>query len=564
MNARYLSRFLVSAVLAGLPVISPAAEDARSEFRRLERDIPSLYLLNGLFLSSGQNGQLAGLLEQAERVEQDTAARVESLVRRYGDADALIRLTRDEGRPGRPPPPPADLQNARSVREERERRIRDLAQEAYDLLTPAQVEIMDSFTPCFIPPGDFRNPVRVGQAESHLGIGEPILRRLREAPESRLDEARRRAVEILTHYVLQKRHVKYSEEAEAGVRREIETALAAELPRLRSLSDVDLELEKEVLLCRIVPVTASDGSTDEQLKKIGAYVLNAGCLDVVRGRGGAPARALPPRLMAATDPRDVHEASQRLRAVRRLAGLDLTVEQAQKLLPVARSAAEERREVHVHADDVKGKALTDYRQLRRELADGTPTRETEQACNHWHQAVKTINEQDLVSALRPYEEQAERLLSANQAAMFAAANPPSPGDAGALPARRQHRLAIQVLDRARQMSNTQFQREGPELADRFVRECVGPADDLGVDIPTESERAQDVLERARDLNSAAYRRLLRTLVAELSPRRSAPRETAYGAKYDRGEPLPILGPGAELLFTEAGMELIAALAKQKP
>ena len=58
-----------------------------------------------------------------------------------------------------------------------------------------------------------------------------------------------------------------------------------------------------------------------------------------------------------------------------------------------------------------------------------------------------------------------------------------------------------------------------------------------------------------------FRRQLRDLVAEMSPRRSAPRETAYGARYERGEPLPILGPGAELLFTDAGVELIAALAK---
>ncbi|MBU1692498.1 MAG: hypothetical protein KKC51_00890 [Verrucomicrobia bacterium] len=567
MNLIPIQRALAAVMIltGGVPLAAPAAEEAREEFRRLERDIPSLYLLNGLFLSPAQNGQLAGLLEQTERVEQDVANRVESLARRYGDADTLLRFTPNPGQPGKPPRPPAGLQDARRLREDRDRRIRDLAQDAYELLTPAQVEIIESFTPCFIPPGDFRNPVRVGQAESHLGIGEPILRRLREVPESRLDEASRRAVEILTPYVLQKRHVQFSEEAEAGVRQEIETALAAELPRIRSLSDVDLELEKEDILCRLVPVATKDGSTDEQLKKIGAFVLNAGCLDVVRERGGTPARAVPPRLMTATDPRDVHESSQRLRAMRLLAGLDLTSAQAARLLPVARAALEARREVEQHADDVKGKALTDYRQLRRELADGNPTRETETACNHWHQAVKAIYEQDLVSALRPYEDQVDPLLSAGQSAMLAAsANPPSPGSVPPPPARRQHMLAIRVLDRARQMTNTKFKQDGPDLADRFVRECVGENDDLGVDIPTESDRVFDVMEKTRQLGASAYRQQKRSLVTDMSPRRSAPRETAYGAKYDRGEPLPILGPGAELLFTEAGAELIAALAKQKP
>ncbi|HOW96995.1 MAG TPA: hypothetical protein P5567_11740 [Kiritimatiellia bacterium] len=533
-----------------------------SDFLQLERDIPSLYLLNGLFLTPGQNAGLAARLSEMERMETEAAARVESLVRRYGDADALARLAGRNGGEGRMARPPPELKDIQAQREERERQVRGLAREVYGLLTPAQVEIIDRFTPCFIPPGDFRDPVRVGQAENHLGVGEPILKRLREVPEFRLDEARDRATEALTRYVLQKRRVKYSEEAEAGVRKEIETALDQELPRIRSLSDVDLELEKEDILCRLIPLEERPASTDEQLKLIGLYVLNPGCLDVVRKRANTPVPAVSPREASAPRPADTLGSAQRLKAVRLLAGLDLTEGQADRLLPVARSARDARAEVHARAEEVKAKALTDYRQLRAELADGNPTRETEQACQRWHQAVKTIYEQDLFAALRPYEEQAEQVLTANQSAMFAAApNPPSPDQGGPMPARRQHHLALRTLEEARAMSPAQFQRDGADLADRFVRECVGQEPDMGVDIPTESERAQDVLEKARGMSQGAFRRQLRDLVAEMSPRRSAPRETAYGTKYDRGEPLPVLGPGAELLFTDAGVELLSKLAR---
>lgn len=533
-----------------------------SDFLQLERDIPSLYLLNGLFLTPEQNAGLTARLSEMARVEADAAARVESLVRRFGDGNDLVRLAAPrDGRESAARPPP-ELRDIQAQREERERRIRGLAQEVHALLTPAQIEIIDRFTPCFIPPGDFRDPVRVGQADNHLGVGEPILKRLREAPDFRLDEARERAVEVLTHYVLQKRRVKYSEEAEAGVRKEIETALDQEMPRIRSLSDVDLELEKEDILCRLIPIEERAASSEEQLKLIGQYVLNPGCLDIVRKRANAPVPAAAPRLATADRPDETRDNAQRLKAVRLLAGLDLTQEQAERLLPVARSARDARAVVHARADEVKGRALPDYRQLRAELADGQPAPETEKACQHWHQAVKTIYEQDMVAALHPFEEQAEPILTANQSAMFAAApNPPSTDPGGPLPARRQHRMALQALEQARNMSPAQFQRDGPELADRFVRECVGQEPDMGVDIPTESERAQDVLGKARGLSQGEFRRQLRDLVAEMSPRRSAPRETAYGARYERGEPLPILGPGAELLFTDAGVELIAALAK---
>lgn len=559
MTPRCILKLLAVATLLMAPA-ARAGDDA--EFRQLERDIPSLYLLNGLFLTPEQNAALATRLSEAERVEADAATRVESLVRRYGDGDALVRLTGHGKAPGQVPRPPTELRDIQQEREERERRIRDLAQEACDLLTPAQAEIIDRFTPCFIPPGDFRDPVRVGQAESHAGVGEPILKRLREAPEFRLDAAKARAVEVLTHYVLQKRRVKYSEEAEAGARKEIETALDQELPRIRSLSDVDLELEKEDILCRLIPIDERPASSDEQLKRIGMYVLNPGCLDVVRKRANAPVPAAAPRLAATAQPDETRDNAQRLKAVRLLAGLDLTEDQAKRLLPIARSARDARAVVHARADEVKGRALPDYRQLRAELADGQPAPETEKACQHWHQTVKTIYEQDMVAALHPFEEQAEQTLTANQSAMFAAApTPVSPNQGGPMPARRQHRMALQALEQARNMSPAQFQREGADMADRFVRECVGQEPDMGVDIPTEAERAQDVLDRARGLSQGEFRRQLRDLVAEMSPRRSAPRETAYGAKYERGEPLPILGPGAELLFTDAGVELIAAMAR---
>ncbi|MBN1268039.1 MAG: hypothetical protein JXB04_00485 [Kiritimatiellae bacterium] len=555
-------------LLCAAPPAIPAAErlyqaGPEAAFRQLERDIPALYLLNGLFLTPAQNDRLAALLEQMQKLETGAGQELARLESKYGGTFGKAAGRAASGRPADDNRMNEARQELRSVHQETRRKLDDLARKAWDLMAPAQHEILYTFQPCFIPAADFKNPVRVGQAQEDTEFGEKVLARLRIVRDDRVEEAKKLALERIVPYLMQKSHMKYSEQAEQKLYDETRRRLDAALPKVRDLSDVDYELEKADLVRQVMPLEKNVLPLAEDytaaLWKTSAYVLNAGCLDVVRARGTRPppARGVPAYVSGELDA--LKTQRDRLQAGLLLNRLALTPNQVRQVLPVIRAGAEAARTVEHEAERTKREAIFAYEDLRKELAAGAPTPETEQNANHFHATVKKLYEDDLVKAVRPHENELDTLLAAEQVAALIehGKGPPPEGAPPAGAAVNDRRLAMQTLQRAVKMSAVEFDKTKQHIAGVFVASCLGHGPDgSGVDVAAETARAVGVLEKARGMGrrAAADQRL--ELAVELCPRRMTARPTPYGTVYDRGEPLPVLEQTSRLLFTPAAIEML--------
>ncbi|NCC51911.1 MAG: hypothetical protein EOM20_11940 [Spartobacteria bacterium] len=573
---------LVAAFAMAATPIAPSTESCKPAFQQLERDIPSLYLLNGLFLSQEQYEKLGEILQKAQKY---STRHLEALTALAQDSRALRKAFKQDQRMlskkirgADVRPQTADERNFHQARQtfnrlndEYRERIRDLAHDANALLTPAQQATMGSFEPCFIPAEDFKNPVRVGQARNDTRFGENILDRLRKVPDERLGVATDRAVERITDYVMQQGHIAYSEGARANKRSEIEQRLKAMLPPLREMNDVDYELEKATLVNQIivVPQRSAPDPNDPTgtLTKIRLYLLNPGILDVVEARAKKTTAVLSPGSpYTSYETKDVlREYRDDRQTARILALLDLTRKQAIDILPILEQGIRARQQLESRMEQQMCEAITPYRELRNALAGGAPTRDTESNANHYHHQVKVLQEEDIVSAMAAYEQELDALLTAEQVGALLAGRAPDKRSAhqqAAANMRDERQAAYRLMDKARRMSATLFDREKTDMTIDYLEACLASdKEEEEVDIVDESDRIVALLAEIRSLDGPEFSRRKEDLATDLSPRRAEARNTKYGHKYHQGTPLPELDRSTLLLFTSTGHLLVQELAK---
>jgi len=554
---------------------TPLTVDYEGRVQELEREIPSLYLLNGLCLSAKQYDQLAAILEKVAKSDEELGKRIEQL--EQGDTKQEDRETAREaarlakGEKTQPPPKKNMLlklgaKDLGALRKERSEQMAKHVDEVRDLLTPAQMEIMDSFSPCFIPPSDFRNPVRVGQAKNDSAFGEKVLARLRKVPKDQLPQAKERALEFLAPYVMEKRHIKYSDKARDQVRAEITKNLDAALPKIRSLNDVDFELDKSNLAQQVAPIDETTAVNrpprQETQQKIQAYVLNVGCLDVVRSRGTNPSPVAGPA--TGIDRATLRDQAGERQTIRLLEKLQLAPEQVEKLLPILREAAAATVDIEGKIATAQQEAIGPYEKLRAELAAQNPTPATEHVAQQYHGTIKGLREQDLVDLLLPFKEKADSVFSADQVVLLAKVGTPerplantSDSGIGETKAR-----ALRLLDRVRKMNEGEFENTRSGLAASFVGSCLDDETQKVVDPVAESARIVDVLTSVHAMDRETYARRKQDLASELCPKREAPRPVQYGDKYIQGEPLPVLDRGSMLLFRPGTVQLLEGMRKK--
>lgn len=586
--------FLLPALaMAGvLPSSAPAGE-----FRQLERDIPSLYLINGLFLSTNQAGQLAELQAGARRINEKAVQDMEGFLNDHqADLDRFLENklgqrgdhAKGRGNMGGDRRQGKQLLDVRREWQElngrREKAIHEAAEKTVALLTPAQRDIVDRFVPCFIPPNDFRNPERVGQAEKDTSLGEKILARLREAPESKMEQGREKALDLLVPFVMKERHAQLTQAEKQVLRDDLGRSLDAMAGKIRSMSAADFELGKAELVKEVLGLEEKRGSRNQaQAAEMAArYLLNPGVMDILRQRAAAPAGSKPVASLPALDGAGLHERGQSFRAARLLADLQASPLQAQQLLPIARAAAAERKKIDDQADLLRQEALGPYRTLKAELANQQPTREAEAAANQYHQRVKMLYENNLVKAFHQYEVQMDQMLSAVQvdyligkqegektgSASSSASAPrrmAAAGEAGkeAKEAiRNQQQRSAALLDAAVKMNGAEFDKKKLELCAQFIEACriqTGNNQEE-IDAAAETARVAAGLEKARKMELGAYRQAKENLAAELCPKRRTPRPATFGWKVVDGDSLEVLNPTTHLLFSEAGVNLLQKLA----
>jgi hypothetical protein len=402
-----------------------------SEFRRLTRDIPSLYLVNGLHLSAEQAEALARLARRAEREEDRYRRERKRLDDRYAGLlervldDAVSAAQRNDvrdgaGRRGRGAARPlrGARREAAELEQRREAALAKLGDEARAHLTASQRDILERFKPCFIPARDFRNPERVGQAAEDVSPAERALERLRAVPEPRLAGATDRAAERLTGFVMDRRHLVYSPEAEAEVRAEIEAALAGTVPRIRAMSDADFALGKSDLAGDVLGAGGEGDTAGPKALgwKVRTYLLNPGIADVLEARAGSQAAQSP----AMRGDRGAEPDKQwgDLRAAGALNRLRMSPDQAKALAGIAAGVLREKSAIARRREEITQAGIEAYRELRKQLAAGQPREAAERAAQRVHVAVKRLHEESLPSVLLDAEARVGRVLSAEQIALL--------------------------------------------------------------------------------------------------------------------------------------------------
>lgn len=558
-----------------------SADLVEAEFGQLERDIPSLYLLNGLCLSPEQSQELATLVQKAGKVHKQEQADLDRTEKRFGATvesyEKKIVSKVAAGRSIGPADGEAAERNdilAGGRREvfatlrECDQKLDALSDRVYALLAGSQRDILQRFTPCFIPPHDFRNPERVGQAAEDLGPVEQVISRLRRTPDDKLKEAQCAAADRLTGYTMEKCHMPYSREAEEGIRWKVDASLKHILPKIRTLSDADFELEKTALARQLVPPPPAAKKDDIQAArwKIKTYLLNTGNLEILQARAhGAPLPTALPVHTAFEPARHRHKPMQTFWTAAALSGLELTPDQADTLLKTVNGVIAEKQKVEELAQKARADAIEPCRRLEQELAAQQPTAPSELEASRAHGAVKTLHQDRLRNVLLKAEEDVDRLLSADQVKYLAEQDRNIRCVEDTADIKRTRGRARRFLARAREMTSIEFSRDGAVLSENYVKTWSKKHDqgDPGVDIAAEVNRLMGILEGARALTETRYAQQKESLAASLCPVRSVPRPPSYGSWYHDGEPVELPTRVSELLFNDTAAGILEKRATAK-
>ena len=254
--------------------------DGERQIRGLFEQITFLNLINGLNLTEAQVKSIIRINEKAREkasiFQQEQSPLVSEVVAAYGELKNTL-----EKNQGIPP----EVERLAFMMEQKLKTGRQglidegsgLEKEIAQVLTEAQMEIVNTFEPCLIPPKNLKNPVRAGQANDDE-MGLKFLARLREMSNEVFEE--KIDFIIKKHLDQVKKHVgKLSEEEyQAEGERLYELAVKA-----REMSDVDFELNSSELAAQIKPPIKEkelraelhkiEQSRGKTLGRVGRYLL---------------------------------------------------------------------------------------------------------------------------------------------------------------------------------------------------------------------------------------------------------------------------------------------------
>lgn len=554
-------------------------DPVESEVQRLTLDIPSLYLINGLFLSAEQNKKLSDILKEAAKIQKQNQQAIQSFVTAhkqetdllleqmiYGKKDNLSPTIKGKGRPY------TQLHKVRSDWNNLINRGRseldELTRKTLDLLTNAQRDILNRFVPCFIPPGDFRNPERVGQADGDTSLGETMLAKLRKAPPERLSDAIERALDGLVPYIMKEKHVEMSKTEMDELRDELRPALKELTGRVRAMNDSDFELEKSKLarqfLCLQETAESKQPDRNDELGKIKLYILNPGIASLIARRAGDPGADFQADLSPSSTLEEVKQKNQTFQTASLINSLQLTTGQARQIMPLVQKAVTARAEIALEAAIIQPKALQAYQALKKELENQQTSPQTEKDAAQYHHELKMLVMDKLADTLLQCEAEMDTILSADQVALLCKQSDGRKGRGF-----RQHddlqrniyntrSMAMQVFDVLDSANDKEFNSRVHDISVRFVEDYIssGMVEPGAIDRNTEIERIQQVLLKVKKMHNAEYQKSRNDLIAEICPRRSIPRATKYGWQKSHGDQLEVVNPSSQLLLSQTGLALL--------
>jgi len=230
--------------------VAPELAELNKALLQLRQEINCLNLINGLNLTRDQIEKILALADEQKETRVRYGKRAESEGR-----DMLRTFTELKG----------ILESGQSIPEDTVHKVQRLdrrnlvarnrvaeelgkAKKKLDgILTDAQLEVVESFKPCIIPPQNLRDPVRAGQA-SESPRGEHMLRRIREMPDHVYRRAREHMVDRHMRFV-QEGHGKYTKSEQSKEKKRIQKLM----DQVRAMSEVDFEMKKAELGVELKP-----------------------------------------------------------------------------------------------------------------------------------------------------------------------------------------------------------------------------------------------------------------------------------------------------------------------
>ncbi|MEW6025981.1 MAG: hypothetical protein AB1599_01615 [Planctomycetota bacterium] len=238
--------------------------DSEDKIRSLFEEITLLNLVNGLNLTEDQIKQILQYNKEAqllrEQMETENGRIIDNVISAY--AELKSTLEKNEGIP-------KDIERQAFMMEQEAKRIMEelmggvtsIEKELADMLLESQVEVINNFNPCLIPPKDLKDPVRAGQAaNSEQGLDH--LRRIRKIPPEVYEEKKPEIVERHLE-TIQKHAGKLNDEEK---KREAERLIKV-MDKARAMSDKDFELNGPDLAREFISGTKKTVGRDKELRE---------------------------------------------------------------------------------------------------------------------------------------------------------------------------------------------------------------------------------------------------------------------------------------------------------
>ncbi|PKK91012.1 MAG: hypothetical protein CVV64_04370 [Candidatus Wallbacteria bacterium HGW-Wallbacteria-1] len=243
--------------------LEPSLPERINTLKVAEERVSLLNLINGLNLEPAQLSGLRDLSFKADRIRDEAADKSTELITEL--TETLNSLSASLIKNG---PDAVELATRASEQKHRLREIREnLDQElvnmeslAIRILTPSQLEVMDSFKPCIVPPLDFREPVRVGSTPSKAG--QEYLKRIREMKDK---QYQKRKDLIVEKYIsrIEKRHGVLTEEERKIQKQKAIRAMEG----VRGMDEAEYRLNVPEILENLEPPQIRDETTLREVRK---------------------------------------------------------------------------------------------------------------------------------------------------------------------------------------------------------------------------------------------------------------------------------------------------------
>ncbi|MHC4599900.1 MAG: hypothetical protein ACYS47_12930 [Planctomycetota bacterium] len=215
-----------------------------AEVKQVRREINLHNLFNGLHLTVGQMERILVQARKARQLRESyygaSSSRAHDVLKAYREILEVVR------RGGRIPRPVEGMGVLMEFAEKRLAKryfksMNELEREVWKVLTPAQQDVFKGYEPCLIPPKKLKDPVRVGQADSHEEE-KNILVLARRLPEETFEEECRRLLSV--HLASLEKFLGRISAPERN--RELDRMVAV-CRRARPLSEVDFALKADDL-----------------------------------------------------------------------------------------------------------------------------------------------------------------------------------------------------------------------------------------------------------------------------------------------------------------------------